>query len=224
MRPALFYGLAALAIVACILAAAGEDARFYFERNFGLYGWFGGALEEITIWGIYVRENEEEMRSAEEDLKWYLEEGETVREKYAHLGLGEERFNYAGQKFCRYATGDDSKGEHTVINPDLRVRLYDKARNVLSEDFLRDEFPENTRRSFPNNTKETVYEWKVIAYVPYREEGDTLKLVRLNDGKEIFLAQLEFRSLQGLMTEIEQGKFYAYRLTDDGCFLSPPMM
>ena len=223
LKSALFYSSTALVIIVSILVTAGEDARFTFEHNFGLYGWFGGELEEIKIWGIYIRESEEEIRDAEEDLKWYLEEGESVLEKFAHMGLGKERYGHSGQRFCRHVTGEGTKNEHPAINPNLQVRLYDKAGKVLSKDFLRDEFPENTKRSFPNNTEEMAYQWHVIAYVPYHKEGDTLKLVRLQNGREILLEQLEFHSLERLMQEIEEGKFYAYIPTADGCFLSPPM-
>ena len=130
------------------------------------------------------------------------------------MQLGEEKYDHSGQRFCDHITDEETKREYPTINPDLRVRLYDREGNVLSEDVPRDEFPKNT--------EEKAYEWQVIAHVPYHEEGDSLRFVRLENGKEILLERLEFRTAQELWREIEEGKFYAYLITDDGCFVSPP--
>ena len=181
-------------------------------------------LKEIIVWGFYTQESEEEVREVEDYLRAMgdLEEGDSVRERFSHLRLGEERYGRSGQKFCRYATDEETKRKDPVINPDLRVRLYDREGHILSEDILTDQAPQNTKRSFPQNTEETAYHWQVIAYVPYNEKGHSLRLVRLENGKEILLERLEFHIAQSLYREIEEGKSYAYLITDDDCFLSPP--
>ncbi len=174
-----------------------------------------GELKEIIVWGFYTRESEQEVQDAHDDLKWYLKEGQSVVEKFPHLNLGEEKYNRSGQRFCDHVTDEETKKKYPIINPNLRVRLYDREGDVLSEDFARDEFPKNT--------DEMSYRWHVIAHVPYHEEGHSLRLVRLEDGKEILLEQLEFHSAQKLWREVEEGEFYAYLISDDGCFISPPM-
>lgn len=173
-------------------------------------------LKEIVVWGFYTQENEEEVRKVEDYLRAMgdLKEGDSVRERFSHLRLGEERFVRSGQQFCRYATDEETKSKDPVIDPDLRVRLYDGNGHILSEDILRDKAPQNT--------EETAYSWQIIAYVPYREKGHSLRLVRLENGKEILLGRLDFHTAQSLYREIEEGKFYAYLITDDDCFLSPP--
>ena len=206
------------AIIAALADEVG-DARRSVDRKF-LPRQFSTGLKEVQVWGFYILENEEEIRDAEEYLRRYLEHGESLSvsdlEEFSHhLNLGEERYNRSGQRFCRHVTDEETKDKHPVINPNLRVRLYDREWNVLSEDFLRDEAPQNT--------KDDAYEWHVIAYVPYHEKGYSLRLVRLENGKEILLEKLAFHSLEKLSREIEQGKFYAYLRTTDGCFLSPPL-
>lgn len=178
-------------------------------------GPYGPELKEVKVWGFYTRENTEEIPEAEKFFRRELKEGESVVEKYPDWKLGEEKYNRSGQRFCRHVTDEETKSKHPVINPNLRVRLYDREWNVLSEDFLRDDSPENT--------KETAYTWYVIAYVPYHKRGHQLRVVRLENGKEIFLARLEFHSIQKLYREIKEGKFYAYMPTADDCFLSPPL-
>ena len=182
-------------------------------------GPYGPELKEVKVWGFYTRENTEEIPEAEKFFRRYLEDGESIEEyfekQFGHLRLGEERYGRSGQRFCRHVTDEETKNKHPVINPNLRVRLYDREWNVLSEDFLRDDSPENT--------KETAYTWYVIAYVPYHKRGHQLRVVRLENGKEIFLARLEFHSIQKLYREIKEGKFYAYMPTADDCFLSPPL-
>ena len=214
-------------IVTVALFAAGavleprDDSPRADARTFGPHG----ELKEIIVWGLYVRDNDQEIREIEDYLRTMriIEDDESVLEKFAHWQLGEERYNRSGQRFCDHETDEETKSKYPVINPDLRVRLYDRKETILSEDVLRDEFPENTKRSFPKNTEETAYEWQVIAHVPYHEEGDSLRVVRLENGKEILLERLEFHSAQKLWREVEEGQFYAYYITDDGCFLSPPI-
>ena len=217
MRLTLLYSLIVSLFLGCGALAAADESRQIIERKFGLSGPRGGEFKEIRIWGLYIRESEEEVREVEDYLRTmgYIKDGESAQAIYPNSRFGEERYNRSGQRFCDHVTDEETKSKYPVINPNLRVRLYDRAGNVLSEDFLRDEAPENT--------KETAYEWYVIAYVPYREEGYKLRLVRLENGREILLDRLELHSRRKLYREIEEGKFYAYLRTTDGCLLSPPM-
>ena len=226
MKWALYSGLAGLLIAGSVVLATDEDVRFTIGRNWGAYYWPDWELKEVKIWGSYTRENWEEVKEVEDYLRatGYLTGTESAQEKFPSLRLGEERYDRSGQLFCPHTTDEETKNEDPVINPDLRIRLYDRAWNVLSEDFLRDRAPHNTKKKFPTNTEEAAYEWSVVAYVPYHEEGHSLKLVRLEDGKEVLIERLEFQSIQSLKQEIEQGEFYAYILTDDNCFLSPPLV
>ena len=159
------------------------------------------------------------MPEAKEDLKLYLKKEESLSEhfekQFGHLGLGEERYNRSGQKFCDHVTDEETKSKYPIINPDLRVRLYDREWNVLSEDVPRD--------YSPKNTDETSYIWQIVVHVPYHEEGHSLRLVRLENGKEILLERLEFYSAQELWRDVEEGQFYAYLYSEGGCFLSPPI-
>ncbi|MDE0390950.1 MAG: hypothetical protein OXI57_02645 [Rhodospirillales bacterium] len=198
-----------------------DDWPRFDPRTFGPQG----ELREIIVWGFYARDNEGEVRKAEDYLRamGMLKEGGSVLDVFPDSDLGKERYNRSGQRFCDHVTDEETKGRYPIINADLRVRLYDREGTILSEELLRDEFPENTKRSFPQNTEETAYEWQVIAHVPYHEEGDSLRVVRLAKGKEILLEHLEFHSADKLWREIEEGQFYAYYITDDGCFLSPPL-
>ena len=209
--------------IACILTvalfAAGavltpwDNAARSDSRTFGPQG----ELREIIVWGVYTRESEKEIRDTEDYLRnmHIIRENESVLHKFPHSQLGKERYYWSGQRFCDHATDEEEKRKYPVINPNLRVRLYDTTENVLSEDVLRDEFPENT--------EEAAYEWQVIAHVPYHAEGDSLRLVRLEKGKEILLERLEFHSPLKLWGEVKDGEYHAYFITNDGCFLSPPI-
>ena len=170
MKSAVYGGLVLLLIAGCVVLATDEDARFTIGRNWGAYYWPDWELKEVKIWGVYTRQNWEEVQEVEDYLRAMgdLEEGERVQEKFANLRLGEERYNRSGQLFCPHTTDGETRNEDPVINPDLRVRLYDREWNVLSEDFLRDKAPHNTKRQFPTNAEEAAYEWTVVAYIPYR--------------------------------------------------------
>ena len=119
-----------------------QKIKWYFSQE---------ELKEIIIRGSYTRESQEEIKKAEEEFRFRgaLKEGESVKEKFANLQLGKERYERSGKQFCYDKREEEIKEEDTVFNPNLRVRLYDKEGNILSEDFLRDEFPENSSKNSP---------------------------------------------------------------------------
>ena len=184
-----------------------------------LQKWFfrlRGDLEEVQIWGGYTRENEIEVPQFEEELRFLgsLKEGESAGEEYAHLNLGQERYLRAGQAFCFSRTADPIREKAPVIDKNVRMRLYDREGNLLSEEFVRDEFPESSDwRSF---------EWNIVAYVPYHEQGHEIRVVRLDGNEEIVLEQLPTYALEELLYHAYvKRSFYAYHY-QDGCFVSPP--
>ena len=178
--------------------------------------WPKKELKEMIIWGFYTRENQEEIEEAEKMFRsrGFLKEGESVEEKFSHLELGKEKYNRSGQLFCYEGKKEETKVESRIFNPNLKVQLYDKGGNLLSEDFLRD--------SNPKNSTENSYEWSVISYVPYHKEGHDLQVVRFEVDNKIILEKLEFHSLEKLRKEIEENPFYAYRYSGN-CYLSPPL-
>ena len=128
MKSAPYLGLLALLIVGGVLAAD-DGSQQITEPGLGIPGSHGGELKEVKVWGFYTRENWEEEQEVEDYLRAMddFKKGDSVRENFEHLRLGEERYNRSGQLFCPHTTDEETKNGHPVINPDLRVRLYGEA-------------------------------------------------------------------------------------------------
>ena len=189
-------------------------------------------LAEITIYGHYTPKNPKELENLKKklitnkrcDRKSYpysrcessLNKGETVEEaikdRYAHVG--QESFTLSGGSYC-YNKKKDKKSvpHHNLI---LKARLYDKKGNLLEEDFLRLEFPEDydeegryteyylkkeyeegrpKRYQIPKERHKTpedgILELRhMLAYLPYNKAGHEIRIVRLEGGKEIVLRKL----------------------------------
>ena len=149
-------------------------------------------LKEIIIRGWYAPENKEK----EPDME-------------------KEQFGYSGKRFCYSETNEGEK--KPVFNDNLRVRLYSKEGKLLSEDFLRLEYPENydeegryseaylreqyesrpERYQIPVHMRSTPEDGilssrSVISYLPYYDEGHEIHIVRLKGKKEVFLEELKF--------------------------------
>ena len=102
--------------------------------------------------------------------------GETLEEALRNRfsGLGEEGFSYSQyREYCYNETEEENK--NPVFNKNLRARLYDREGNLLSEDFLRWD-----GRSIPKSQS-------VISYLPYRDEGYKIHVVRLKGKREVIL-------------------------------------
>ena len=77
-----------------------------------------------------------------------------------------------------------------MLDPNLRVRLYNKAGQIVSEDFLRD--------SALDLDEAGPYERAVVSYIPHREEGHRLKIVQLASEEEFIIATLASYTLEEL--------------------------
>ena len=99
-------------------------------------------LEEIITYGWYLPADPRRLEKLKQQMieGRDLKEGEIFEKKYPHyLDYGDEKFNFSGRSYCY----NKEKNKKAIYREDLRIRLYDKNGNLLAEDFLRLEFPEN---------------------------------------------------------------------------------
>ena len=176
---------------------------FVYSFNSFAMSWFINEpkeLLEMKIDGTYYPGGPEEIEDYERYYRerGLLKEGETLADlptRFAHKlkYLGKERFRMNGRSmtFCYEKIMDEDREKATVIDPNLRARIYDKEGNLLAEDILRDRKPESYH-PFPAST---------VAYLPYLNNSDViLRIVRLKGEEEIVLY------------EIEDMDFYAHEL------------
>ena len=147
-------------------------------------------LEEIIIRGRYWPEDPGRVKAIEEARRSIgaLKEGESFEEKFPEaLRAGDERVGHSGIAYCYNKTQD----KKPVFNKKFRVRLYNREGQLLTEDFLRLESPEN------NDTSRIA----MISYLPYHEEGHKIRTVRLEGKKEIFIGdqKIPFLSYEELV-------------------------
>ncbi len=144
-------------------------------------------LQEIKIYGDYHPGGPEEIEDTEQYWLKHgvLEEGDTLADSWqtAHFleYLGKERFRTGIKSmiFCYEKILDEHRETATVIDPNLRARMYDQEGNLLAEDTLRDREDPATRDPFLRLT---------VAYLPYLRNGDvTIRIVRLVEDEEVIL-------------------------------------
>ena len=173
-------------------------------------------LKEVIISGWYAPENKAKAKAREKELRseGRLKEWESFEEKYSYVE--KESFNYAGKFYCYNETQD----KKPVFNKNLRVRLYDKKGQMLTEDYLRLSHPEDYdekgrySEAYLRERYALHPEWDdmpyrhlrltpeegilssraVISYLPYHDEGHELRIVKLQGRKEVLLKKLGFSS------------------------------
>ena len=85
-----------------------------------------------------------------------------------------ERFNTV---YCYKEILDEDREKAIVLNPNLRMRMYDREGNLLAEDVLRDRGP---GEHFPSRS--------VVAYLPYLNNGDvSIRIVHLEGDREVLI-------------------------------------
>ncbi len=188
-----------------------------------------GPLREIRIWGSYALASErddrdiiewlkdfKEAESLEELEEYYrrighLEEDETIKDIISHYR--KDRFGFRGIKSCHTRLPEKWKNKFTVdpklrdpnlSTPDLRVRLYDGRGRFLSEDRLR------SVRYY-----ELDFTWSVEAYIPYHPEARKIRVVRLEEGKEIVIWERGLYTLE----ELRSGKVSIVYDNGSDCYL-----
>ncbi|MDE0118493.1 MAG: hypothetical protein OXM55_00605 [Bdellovibrionales bacterium] len=176
---------------------------FVFSFDSWAMSWFRSEpqeLQEIKIYGNYHPGGPEEIEDSERYYREHgrLEEGETLADipRFAHKMkyLGKERFrtgrDWKPITYCYEKILDEDREKATVIDPNLRARMYDKEGNLLAEDTLRDGNPE----------RKDPFLRSAVAYLPYLRNGDViLRIVRLEGDEEVILYEfLEIRSHETL--------------------------
>ena len=183
-------------------------------------------IAEIFIYGHYTPKDPSRLERIKRSYikRGWVKEGESFEEKYSHfLDEGDERFTFSGGNYCYNKTKDKkSVPHHNLI---LKARLYDKAGNLLEEDFLRLLSPERydeegkyteyylkrkydwrpKRYQFPEELRDTPEEGilelrSMLAYLPYNKAGYEIRIVRLEGEKEVILFKI------GVMTKAELRK------------------
>ena len=173
----------------------------FYSFNSLAMSWFIGEpreLLEMKIDGVYYPGGPEEIEYYE---KLYREDGdikdgETLADipGIGYYNYGKERFRMNPKTgiFCYEKILDEDRETATVIDPNLRARIYDREGTLLAEDILRDREDPATRHPFIRLT---------VAYLPYLNNSDViLRIVRLKGEEEIVLY------------EIEDMDFYAHEL------------
>ncbi|MCZ0932826.1 MAG: hypothetical protein OXJ52_06720, partial [Oligoflexia bacterium] len=97
-------------------------------------------LETIILRGWYApADSEEKLKALEKALReeGRLRKGQSIEEKYPHRL--KEIFRRSGIRYCYNKT----EKREPMFKEKFRARLYDKAENLLTEDFLRLEHPDN---------------------------------------------------------------------------------
>ncbi len=174
-------------------------------------------LEEIITYGWYWPEDPRRLEKLKQQMieGRDLKEGEIFEKKYPHyLDYGDEKFNFSGRSYCY----NKEKNKKAIYREDLRIRLYDKNGNLLAEDFLRLDSPENydeegryseayiareyaekpwlldaeepwAPESWKIKPEDGILDYRhVDAYLPYHPEGHEIRIVRLKGEQEIVLS------------------------------------
>ena len=185
-------------------------------------------IAEIFIYGHYTPKDPSRLERLKREIieEGWVKEGESFEEKYSHfLDEGDESFTFSGGNYCYNKTKTKDKKSVPHHNLILKARLYDKKGNLLEEDFLRLDFPEDydeegkyteyylkrkydwrpKKYQFPKELRATPEEGilalrDMLAYLPYNKAGYEIRIVRLEGEKEIIL----FKS--GIMTKAELRK------------------
>ena len=147
-----------------------------------------------------------------------LVEGETFEEalKNRFTGVGKEGFTYSGSYYCYNKTEEYKKPP--IYKKNLKIKLYDKQGNLLSEDFLRQ------REKSPIPDFQSVY-----AYVPYHENAGKIYITKQEDKKEViikdlflgFPTQTELRKRSALYKVYNDVGGWTYKPKEE-CHLAPP--
>ena len=171
-----------------------------------------GKLKEIVIWGLHILEDHREIENIGE---WYRvvgdpHRGELGSDDRPQFRVREERYGGSEKIFCFRESSEEEREKHTVFDPNMRVRLYDEADNVVSEDFM--------RSNAYDFDEPGPYGRGVISYIPYRGEGHKLKIVRLESEEEVVIATLTFYTLQELREDSQYP--LGYSLSGD-CYVPP---
>ena len=88
----------------------------------------------------------------------------------------EKPFDSFAEAFCY----DKVKNKTPILDRSLRARLYDKAGNLLAEDFIRSFRPYSTDRE-PSSARKMPY---IQIYFPYHDNGSEFRLVKIKNGRE----------------------------------------
>ena len=127
--------------------------------------------------------------------------------------LGKERFHTSSKPviYCYGKILDEDRESAIVFNPDLRVRMYGRAGNLLAEDVLRDSGSPVHRKHFMEKRD---FGRLIVAYLPSLRNGDViLRVARLEGEKEIVLYELTgLNSLENLQYQERWKNPYGYRL------------
>ena len=173
-------------------------------------------LKEIIISGWYWPEDPERVKAIEEAYRrrGLIKEWESFEEKYPEaLRAGDERFSYSWWAYCYNETRD----KEPVFNKKFRVRLYNREGQLLTEDFLRLEFPDSNNRKIPS----------IIVYLPYHEKGHKISTVKLEGKKEIFIGdqKIPFLSYDELISKtVPPYARRGYKFNEETqCHIAPPI-
>ena len=185
-------------------------------------------IAEIFIYGHYAPKDPSRLERVKRSYikRGWVDEGESFEEKYPeYLDNGDESFTFSGGNYCYNKTKKKDKKSVPHHNLILKARLYDKKGNLLEEDFLRLDFPEDYDeegryseeylkkhyRSPPGGTvipeeirdtpEDGILELRSMeAYLPYNKAGYEIRIVRLEGEKEVILFKI------GVMTKAELRK------------------
>ena len=134
-------------------------------------------LKEIIIHGIYAPEDEEITKKIKRELREgnLTEIDRRAKERLLSDKVGDEGFGYSSLMYCYNKTREEDK--ETILNKNIRVRLYDEEDNLLSSAYLRSE------SEFIHNSQ------SVIIYLPYHKKGSKYKVIRFEGRKEVFIGE-----------------------------------
>ena len=212
MRPVLIRGLATAMFLCCSSALAHDIQREVYETKHDLTAFGEAKLKEIFIWGLYIQEDHKEIEKVGEWYRVIADPHRRAINSYDRLKFREKEALYssAGKIFCFRDTNEEIKEKNAIFDPNLRVRLYNKSGQVISENFLRD--------SAFDLDEPGPYGRAVVSYIPHREEGHKLKIVQLASEGETVIATLAFYTLEELRED--STRLLGYSLSGD-CYVPP---
>ena len=136
MRLVLVHGLATALFLYYSSALAHDIQRDSYETKHDLTASSEAQLKEIFIWGLYIQEDHKEIEKVGEWYRVIADPHRRAVNSYdrPEFREKEERYSSSGKIFCFRETNVEVKERNEVFDPNLRVRLYNKAGKVISED------------------------------------------------------------------------------------------
>ena len=180
-------------------------------------------LAQVVVWGWYEPKDPKRLDEFRREVvrQGRLKPGELFEEKYEHLMYSlNENYQYTTMSYCH----DERPVRETAFGNEFRIRLYDRENRLLAERPLR-----YYNRGIDDDGG-TADDYSTVGYLPYRETGHEIRIVKVRSRKETVLEAIPFLSRSELVRVSQPyNSGFSYRRIgwvfdlDTQCFVAPPL-